>query len=332
VATVENEIVFNGTAGPATDSTPQSLAGRFYELGLDGGLGGATAFANQLSGNVTLTPLIYANDKGAAANTVSMTVRMGEQTILGNLALNPNTVGAPVVVGPSITIPKSPWTPGNYLTADFRVNAGAAPANGSNLTLAGLRISDGGSGLQVTNTPWSGAKVEDYINDTISPLQNLQQLVALTDSDTAFVALSTNDLGVDDGATFKAHMQQLIDRYRSVKPGMKFVLATTYDTNRQDAKEADGTLREVAFNTAMDELATENTGVLFINMYDRAGEWASFKDQYLADGIHPNQAGSDYFAGLQWDLLSQAASVPEPALAGAAFFACLLLHRRRARR
>lgn len=335
VPSAQVEYVFSGSAAPAIDSDPKTLANRFYELGLDpSSLGPAANWANAGSGNVTLTPLIYANPNGAAAGTTAMSVRVNSlDTPAALLPLN-GTAATPTLVGPSVTIPAQTWDTGRYLAVDFRVAAGAAPAAGSNLTIAGVRISSGGPGLQLAATAQGGYRIEDFLNDQATPLSTLQQYVTLTDSNVALVAIGVNGLGVESSADFKTNLQALIDRYRAARPDMKFVLMTTYDIVNP-SQTFNTPQQQMDYNQDMLDVARGNAGVMFMNEYGATPDWATLNSSgLLADGTHPNDAGADYFANAQWGLLSQAAaaSTPEPGTVGLVMLAAGGMALRRGRR
>ena len=176
-----------------------------------------------------------------------------------------------------------------------------------------MRVSDGTSGFQLTNIAQAGWNVEDFLSDAETPLANVQQFITLTQSNIAFVAIGANDLGIDSSATFATHLQELIDRYRSVDPSMKFVFLASYDLNHPELTEQNGQLRQQAFNQDMYDLSQDNSGVLFLDLYDKAENWSTLNSQYLVDGTHPNATGQTYFADQEWDLIEQAAAqTPEP--------------------
>ncbi len=335
VPNAQAEYVFNGTAAPSTDSSPQTLASRFYEIGMDSSyLGPAAAWANTNGGTVNITPLLFANPNGAATGTVAMSVRGNSlDTPLAVTPLNPNAA-TPTVTGPTVTVPAETWESGKSLAVDFRVAAGAAPAAGSNLVIGGVRFSNGGPGFQLACASAGGYWVDDFINDTATPVSTLQQYLNLTDSDVALVALGTNGMGIESKGEFKANLQTLIDRYRSAKPDMKFILMTTYDVV-DPAAGANTVTQQQEYNQDMYELAMSNPGVMFLNQYDATPDWTTLNaGGYFADGRHPSDLGIDYFAGVQWNLMTQAAaaSVPEPGTAGAAILLAGMAMRGRRRR
>ncbi|MCU1274291.1 MAG: hypothetical protein JWO48_1722 [Bryobacterales bacterium] len=99
-------------------------------------------------------------------------------------------------------------------------------------------------------------------------------------------------------------MRQLVARYKAAKTGMKFVLVSTYDT---------GNPRLADYAQALYNISQTDSSVLFLNLYQQAGEYPFLDANYLVDHVHPNAAGNPYFADQTEALLELAASnVPEP--------------------
>ena len=60
-------------------------------------------------------------------------------------------------------------------------------------------------------------------------------------------------------------------------------------------------------------MSQSDPDVLFLNLHEAAGEFSFLDANYLADGVHPNEAGLTYFAVKTQELLELAESrVPEP--------------------
>jgi lysophospholipase L1-like esterase len=307
---LENEYVFSGST-----ASSDWLSNRFYVYALDPSMGAPYAMTNQPTGQLTITPLVYGNPNGVANGAATMTVVTGGSTVLNSEALGGMVASTPTInSGGSVTISKQVWNDPNYpfLSFQFGVTNNATPAANSNFALAGIRVTDGSNGFQLANIAQGGWTIEDFLSDTETPLANVQQFITLTQSNIAFVSIGANDLGSDNAATFAVRLQQLIDRYRTADPTMKFVFLATYDLNRPQNTEPNGQLEQQAFNEDMYEMSQDNSGVLFLDLYDKAENWSVLNSEYLGDGTHPNAAGQTYFADQEWNLLEQAAQTPEP--------------------
>ena len=75
---------------------------------------------------------------------------------------------------------------------------------------------------------------------------------------------------------------------------------------------------------ALYDISQTDSSVLFLNLYQKAGDFAFLDANYLADHVHENAAGNPYFADQTNALLEMAAAnVPEPS--GAALLICGLV-------
>jgi lysophospholipase L1-like esterase len=272
---------------------------------------GEWASTNQ--GSITFTAITYANSNGVADGKAEMVIR-ADNTALQHVALNGNTSATNQLIGTSYTVPATAYAQG--LAADFKLLPSAAPAAGSNLLIAGVRVSNGQSGLQLASIAQGGHNATYYADTASGSDADLAQYLTLTDSNVAMIELGVNDYETEDSATFKQNVLTMIGRYRAARPGMKVVLISAYDEARGDMLDSDGvTPLKVAYDQALYQIATEQPGVLFLNQYDAAGSYAFLNANYLGDGLHPNAAGGDYFANEQWGLVSNAAAAvaaPEP--------------------
>ena len=119
-------------------------------------------------------------------------------------------------------------------------------------------------------------------------------------------------------------MRQIIARYKAAKPGMQFVLVSTYDT---------GSPLLADYAAALYDIAQTDSSTLFLNLYQSAGDYAFLDANYLVDHVHENAAGNIYFADQTESLLEMAAAnVPEPTGAALIVICAGAALRRRRRR
>jgi hypothetical protein len=174
------------------------------------------------------------------------------------------------------------------------MSEGGTPQEGSNLVLAGVRFYNGQPGFQLANDAWGGKDLDYFITNAG---QHMDQFIQMTDTNMLYIWVGQNNPHNYTGPQFQARMQTLISDYKAIRPDMKFVLVSTYDTNAP--VQAD-------FAQAEYNIAQSDSSVLFLNMYEAAGSFSYLDSNYLVDHIHPNVAGDTYFANLSESLLSMA--------------------------
>ena len=155
---------------------------------------------------------------------------------------------------------------------------------------------NGQPGFQLANDAFGGKDIEYFIKNAD---QHMDQFVQMTDTNMLYIWIGQNNPQGYTGSQFQSRMQLLISKYRAIRPDMKFVLVSTYDTN--SPVQAD-------FAQAEYNISQSDSSVLFLNLYEAAGSFSSLDSNYLADHIHPNAAGNTYFANLTQSLLSMADS------------------------
>jgi hypothetical protein len=208
------------------------------------------------------------------------------------------------IVKLSGSFPAEPWEPNRLLAGEFRIVPGATPPAGSNLPLLGMRIHTGEQGFQLANIAWGGKGIDYFLDPAHTTDKNLADYIAATDSNMALIWLGQNDSSRYQPAVWKQKVEQLVARYKAARPDMDFVLVSSYDT---------GAPNLAGYAQALHEIAQSDPDVLFLNLYEAAGEFSFLDANYLADHIHPNVSGLTYFAQKTQELLELAESqVPEP--------------------
>lgn len=109
--------------------------------------------------------------------------------------------------------------------------------------------------------------------------------------------------GANDGdsSAYTDHIEAVINRYRGLKSGLKFLIINQYDlTNDSRGEERGHFLNSLAGSEGFEDVAFID---LRKRMFDVNGLWSTWQSTYLGDGIHPNQAGSELFASYEWDAI-----------------------------
>jgi hypothetical protein len=278
-------------------------------------------WADTSSGMLHADVLYYANPTGIASG-LELDARINSiTTAAASTPINARsaTPGGQVA---HQTFPAQAWQNGNTLSADFRLLPGSTPDAGSNLVIAGVRFYNDTGGFQMANVAFGSKGVDYFLDPANDSDANLATYLNFTDSNIAYIWLGQNDPGKYDPAQWKTKMVSLVDRYEAAKPGMKFVLVSTYDTG-------DPTLAGYAQD--LYDISQTDPNVLFLNLYESAGTYNFLDANYLLDHVHENAAGLTYFADQTQSLLAMAASqAPEPAgLSLLAVSGLALLGRRR---
>jgi hypothetical protein len=295
---------------------PSDQASHFY--------GGA--WANPPAGTkMNADLLVYANPNGQATG-LKFDVRGASLT--QPLAATPISTYAPSpqVRTYHLSWDAVPWTNGAGLSANVRMEGGTTPAANANLIVLGTRFYAGDAdGFQMTNIAWGGKGIDYYLNPSNTSDANLAGFLNGTDSNLAMVWIGTNDAGSLTKEQYKAKVEQLIDRYKVARPGMEFALVSTYNMNNDVMPQ---------YAEALDEVATSDPSVLFLNLNAVAGDYAFLNNTYLFDGVHPTDEGAAYYADKLWGLIDTAAAAPAPEPGSAVLLggAGVILFRRRRRR
>lgn len=276
--------------------------------------GGAFWLDDAPDGSFDLTLFSVAGPNGLPAGTATVEVYQGS-TLLASAPL-PDQVRAPQDAGWdtfTINVPggieAGPGTFGDSTPISMRVrlNDGVTVNQGLNFTLAGMYASNGlDDTFGYSSLALSGKRVDWFLDDTVLSDDTLGVHIQSTGTDLTQIWLGENSWGNYDAPTWKALMQDLIDKVRGVDPDMDIALVSQYDTrnNGQPLKE-----RLAEYNQALLELALENDEVVYLNLFEEAGDAATLDALYLADSVHPNAAGVEYFGGVLQELYAAAALI-----------------------
>lgn len=145
----------------------------------------------------------------------------------------------------------------------------------------------------------SGGRSCWYLDETA------EQIMALMDTDIVVIQTGANDNSLADHTD---HLAAVIDRFRSIRPGLRFLIISQYwlEDNARWAQQA-------AFQRALAG-STGYRDVAFLDLYqmvvDNVADFATFELTYLlADRVHPNSTGSEFMAELEWNEILAAAGV-----------------------
>lgn len=148
--------------------------------------------------------------------------------------------------------------------------------------------------------------------------ETAEKVMELMDTDIVAIQLGANDNTLADHTD---HLEAVLDRFRSIRPGVRFLLISQYYINTSSRwSEQSDWQRNLAGSAG-------NTDVAFLDLYnmvaDDQTDYATFAASYLGDGLHPNASGSEYMAGLEWNEILAAASewtAPATSLDGPVIF------------
>ena len=143
----------------------------------------------------------------------------------------------------------------------------------------------------------SGGRSCWYLDETA------EQVMTMMDTDIVVIQTGANE----SLAEHTANLAAVIDRFRAIRPGIRFLLVSQYwisDTSRWS--------EQAAFQRALAG-STGYRDVAFLDLHqmvvDNVADFATFDSTYLDDGVHPNSTGSEFMAGLEWDEIVAASGV-----------------------
>jgi len=279
-------------------------------------------FARNATGTFLVDLLTVANPTGTGALTFDVRgLSTASGPVPGSVVLN--TQSATTHLQRTQLTVQGDGDPGG-LRAGIRLTPGQTPAAGSNLVVSGVRVRTGQPGLQIAGIGWGGLATNHFVDPANCSDADLASYLAFTDTNIVQIWIGQNDGVAAD--LWEPRIRALIDRYKRLRPGVRFLLESTYDTGA-------GT-RFADYAEVLADIAATDPNVLHLNMYEALGGASFASSSYLADGVHPTVAGSEYIQGVEHALLVQAASaVPEPGAAalGAILIAAVGTMRRRRR-
>lgn len=188
------------------------------------------------------------------------------------------------------------------------------------VTLLGMNLVNDQNGVRVHRASNGGWGVDNFLRRDWT----FDCELGLLNTDMIMVAIGTNDAEMP-GAEFSEKLGRLLDRLEVARPDAEVVLVSPHDFGHANL----GTIAGV-----MEQLARQR-GVGFINLFEAAGDNASFRERgYLSpDGVHYTPEGARYVGNLLAEAFrTDGASmtlVPEPGAAVLCFAGALALLRRR---
>jgi lysophospholipase L1-like esterase len=280
-----------------------------------GGYTIATAFAHT-TGPLQFGVLAVANPNGTNAvnfDVLSTTARLATMSLDTRAA-------STQLRSQSMTLTSGT---GDDLIAQFRVNS--TPNANANVIVAGVRVTTGQPGFQTAYANWGGKKTDYFVDPANVSDADLARYLAFTDTNVVQIWIGQND-GIP-GSEWEPKIKALIARYKQARPGIHFILESTYYTGQPFFAQYADVLNDIAQN---------DPDVLFLNMYEALGG-DNIDPSLLGDGVHPSADGAPYMVDVEQSLLEQAAAAaalaPEPSGALTAIVAIGLgCFRRRRRR
>jgi hypothetical protein len=175
------------------------------------------------------------------------------------------------------------------------------------------------TGMQMAYTGGGGFKTANHRFNYNNPATNLsafnnrphyysdeamKEYLNFMDTNIVMIQLGAND-GNISGVT--EHTQGIIERYRNLRSGLKFILVAQYEANATTSRwEAQSTFyRNIAGSGGFEDVAFID---LCKKVRDDLGSYDVMKTTYLQDPVHPNLAGANKFAEISWDIITASAS------------------------
>ena len=188
------------------------------------------------------------------------------------------------------------------------------------LSAAGMAMSYmGGGGWKTashrygdTNAPGAGTNTGGSSDGTIPGRPAYYEDAAaqanlnMAATDIVMIQMGAND-GDVSGVT--DHLTGVIERFRALKPGMKFLLISQYNVNG-DAQQVtrwnaqSQYMRSLAGSSGYEDVAFID---LNLKVFDKHGPYSTWQNDFIPDGIHPNRVGAEEFAELEWDIIKDSA-------------------------
>ena len=295
-----HQAVFSATPTIAFNGT--TLTNRVYSHSLVDSMysyyGGASWIASGTPLHADI--LYYANPTGAA--NINVVARGASASVpLSTTVFSAYSTTSMLKILP-FNFTANVWSPGVNTNLDFKFpDDGYTPASSTNLAIIGTHFYTGQPGFQYANISRGGKAVDYFMSAANGSAANLATFLNWEDTNIVYIWLGQNS-GTDDAATYETKMRALIARYKAAKPGIQFVLVSTYDTGNTVIL---GGQAQALYN-----ISQSDRDVVFLNLYQSAGNFATLDATYLADHVHPNSpVGTTYFAN-QTETLLELAQVP----------------------
>jgi len=294
--------------GQSASSDTSASANRYFDAWLTNPQNGTFypgKWADRSDRNLNAEVIYYANPNGTDKGLFDVLINSNDVPVVSQPLNFHSAVSG--LQSTTVTFPAQNWSstsPG--LSGSFRIAPGQSPAAGSNAVLVGVRFYTGETGFQLSDLHQGGVGIDYFADPASAPQTAINQYVNLTDTNMMMIWIGQNDPGKYDGAGWKTQMQSLIARYKAARPGMQFILVSSYDT---------GNSRLADYAQDLYDISQTDSSVLFLNLYEQAGSFSQIDSNYLVDHVHPNLAGDTYFPAQLESLIESAATmsqVPEP--------------------
>ena len=189
---------------------------------------------------------------------------------------------------------------------------GAEAENTKELTFIGhtYQAQDPSSGVILYSVGNAGLKAEDYASSTTVGDSTLwQNWSSAVTSGTGFsriiIVIGTNMTAGESAAittVWKANVlsmtRKILDAQKSIgRSGCMALLVTGHDANI--------TSRLPDMATAMDEISASNNDIAFLDTAALLPEFPEYNVRWLADGVHTNNVGSQFLAGIVNSMLQR---------------------------
>ncbi len=282
--------------------------------------GGSFWLDDAPDGSFDITLLTVAGPNGIPDGIAHVDV-FQNATLLGSAALPSQVAAQGQLQNFTLTVPGGIVTnTGTFeatqpVSVRIRLNDGVTINQGLNFTLAGMYADNGlDDTFGYASLALSGKRVDWFLDPNVLSTDSLAKHFAAQNTNLTQIWLGENSWGTYDGATWKALMQDLIDKVRAADPDMAIALVSQYDTRNNGIALKE---RLADYNQALFELALGNEQVVYLNLFEEAGDATTINDNYLLDAVHPNSAGVQHFGQVLRSLYAAAALVGDYDASGA---------------
>ena len=204
----------------------------------------------------------------------------------------------------------------------------------------GLTISyagDGGWRLGNHNKDYPGGQSFQIGNDPANVYpwsysdEHIKERMRVEDTTHVFIHLGANDVSSSDAATNTAEtmttkLNEVLERYRKLRPGLKFIITTVYPVDATNNNESKG-LNRIKFNDAVLDLAYKADDIVALDFDDLifgtngayAAEanptvtWFLDTTNGLYDGTHLSAEAAARLTEKIWDRVTTAVALSDPA-------------------
>jgi hypothetical protein len=175
------------------------------------------------------------------------------------------------------------------------------------------------TGMQMAFTGGGGFKTANHKYNNNNPATRLsafdnrphyyddeamKQYLDFMDTNIVMIQIGANDGNISGVIE---HTQGIIERYRKLKSGLKFILVSQYEATANSTRWEKQSIfyRNIAGSGGFEDVAFID---LRKKVLDDLGSYNVMKVTYLGDPTHPNLAGANKFAEISWDIITASAS------------------------